>query len=336
MKTSPLDDWIARKITEHSPRAFSPGALTEYQWEKLQDTFDYVCAKSRFYRERLGARSAKKLHRIEDIRELPFTTPEDLSQSGHEFLCVSQSEVERVVTAPLPGSNDDVKRIFFSAEDLELTMDFFHHGMTTLIKPGQRVLILLPGSGPFGVADLLSKGIARAGAEGIIHGIITNPSTTIREITQKNIDCVVGIPTQVAALAQHKDAKDIPRGRMKSVLLSGEFVSSACIGAIRAAWYCPVFTHYGSVEMGYGGGVDCEAFSGYHLREADLLFEIIDPRNGQHVPEGRYGEIVFTTLTRRAMPLIRYRSGDWARFLPGRCPCGSILRRMDRVMGKSG
>jgi len=84
-------------------------------------------------------------------------------------------------------------------------------------------------------------------------------------------------------------------------------------------------------EMGLGGGVDCEARCGYHLREADMLFEIIDPVSGECLPDGEYGEVVFTTLTRRGMPLIRYRTGDVSRFLTEPCPCGTRLRTLERI-----
>jgi phenylacetate-coenzyme A ligase PaaK-like adenylate-forming protein len=84
-------------------------------------------------------------------------------------------------------------------------------------------------------------------------------------------------------------------------------------------------------EMGLGGGVECQARRGYHVREADLYFEIINPTTGQPVVEGESGEVVFTTLTRRGMPLIRYRTGDISRFIPGDCPCGAILKTLERV-----
>jgi phenylacetate-coenzyme A ligase PaaK-like adenylate-forming protein len=86
--------------------------------------------------------------------------------------------------------------------------------------------------------------------------------------------------------------------------------------------------------MGFGGGVECEARQGYHMREADLLFEIVDPKTGAHLGEGEAGEVVFTTLTRRGMPLIRYRTGDLSRFLPGPCPCGTVLKTMAPVRGR--
>ena len=133
---------------------------------------------------------------------------------------------------------------------------------------------------------------------------------------------VVGIPVQVLGLARLSVAGGAPL-HLKTVLLSTDHCSPVVATAIEAAWGCRVFDHYGTTEMGLGGGVDCEAHAGYHLREADLLVEVVDPESGAPLPDGEYGEVVFTTLTREAMPLIRYRTGDRGRFLPGACPCGS-------------
>jgi phenylacetate-coenzyme A ligase PaaK-like adenylate-forming protein len=87
-------------------------------------------------------------------------------------------------------------------------------------------------------------------------------------------------------------------------------------------------------EMGLGGAVDCRARSGGHIREADLYVEIVDPDTGRPLPDGEQGELVFTTLTRTGMPLIRYRSGDLSRFIPEPCPCGTVLRRLAWVKGR--
>jgi phenylacetate-coenzyme A ligase PaaK-like adenylate-forming protein len=95
-----------------------------------------------------------------------------------------------------------------------------------------------------------------------------------------------------------------------------------------------VFNHYGMTEMGYGGGVECEALNGYHLREGDLYFEIIDPDSGSPIEDGKYGEIVFTSLNRIAMPLIRYRTGDIGAFSTDLCPCGTFLRTLKKVAGR--
>jgi phenylacetate-coenzyme A ligase PaaK-like adenylate-forming protein len=86
--------------------------------------------------------------------------------------------------------------------------------------------------------------------------------------------------------------------------------------------------------MGLGGGVDCHAHAGYHLRAADLHFEIISPTTGDPLDDGQTGEVVFTTLGRAGMPLIRYRTGDMGRIIAGSCSCGSPLRRMERVRNR--
>ena len=87
-------------------------------------------------------------------------------------------------------------------------------------------------------------------------------------------------------------------------------------------------------EMGLGGAVDCRARCGCHIREADIYIEIVDPTTGQPMPDGKQGEVVFTTLTRNGMPLIRYRTGDLSRIIAEPCPCGTILRRLAWVSGR--
>ena len=95
-----------------------------------------------------------------------------------------------------------------------------------------------------------------------------------------------------------------------------------------------LYPHYGSRECGLGGAVTCQAFEGMHLRENHIIPEIID-ENGNVLPDGEYGELVITTIGVDAMPLIRYRTGDYTRILP-LCPCGGVTRRIDTVSRREG
>lgn len=320
MRRTPLEPWIARKIGSPA-ESIAPGALASYQRKAVADTVQQVRERSRFYRRHLpaGADSA-------DLETLPFTTADDIRGDPMGFVCVSQSDIHRIVTLDTSGTTGAPKRVSFTLADQELTIDFFEVGMSTFTDPGDRVLILLPGETPGSVGDLLATGLTRLGAVPIKHGPVRDPAAALEVMTRERVDVAVGVPTHVLSLARRN-----PSPRLKSVLLSTDHVPGAVVRAIEDAWGCVVYNHYGMTEMGLGGGVECEAREGYHLREADMIFEIVDPDTGRRCPDGRYGEVVFTTLTRAAMPLVRYRTGDVSRFVDRACPCGSSLALLEQV-----
>ena len=325
----PLENWIRNRI---SVSRLDADAISHYQLSKLRETVAYVRRHSPFYARHLSGRTEKELQYLQDLRKFPFTTAAHLIQGGLDFLCVSQDSVERVVTLETSGTTGGPKRIFFTREDLEKTIDFFAHGMAGFVNPGGRVLILLPGDRPDSVGDLLVRGIGRIGAEGIVHGPVRDPEAAVKAVQVHGIDCIIGIPVQVLAMA--RSGPPLKRGRLKNVILTTDYVPNAILRAVESAWECRVFNHYGMTEMGYGGGLECSARNGYHFREADLFFEIIDPSTGRPKNDGELGEVVFTTLTRNGMPLIRYRTGDISRFLRSRCTCGARLGRMERVRAR--
>ncbi|MDD2852781.1 MAG: AMP-binding protein [Desulfuromonadaceae bacterium] len=331
---TPLEPWIHTKIGLPKSTLLTRTALNDYQLERLRATVEHARRRSPFYRQKLDGICGADIERLDDIAKLPFTTPADIQEDDLRFLCVSQGAIERVVTLQSSGTTCAPKRLHFTAQDLELTADFFRQGMSTLVKPGERVLIMMPGELPGSVGDLLTQGLARMDVQGIVHGIVRDEPAAIAEIIAKEIDCLVGLPVQLLGLIRHPDAATIRHGRIKSVLLSADYVPQAIVREIESAWGCPVFNHYGMTEMGLGGVVDCEVRSGGHIREADLYFEIIDPASGRTVPDGERGEVVFTTLTRSGMPLIRYRTGDLSRFIPEPCSCGTVLKRLEWIKGR--
>lgn len=329
---TPLEPWIAARIGLTGGTRLTRDALERYQLARLAETLEHVREQSPFYRTHLAACGTPAS--LVELTRLPFTTPEQIREDDRRFLCVSPGEIERVVTLHSSGTTAPPKRLHFTARDLELCIDFFHHGMGTMVRPGERVLILMPGELPGSVGDLLARGLERLGVEGIIHGLVQDGEATLGRIVDEEIDCLVGLPVQLLGLARHPAAGLIGHNRLKSILVSADYAPRAVREALTATWGVPVFDHYGMTEMGLGGAVECAARCGYHPREADLLVEIVEPLSGERLPEGEPGEVVFTTLTRRGMPLIRYRTGDLARFLTEPCPCGSVLRRLERVQGR--
>lgn len=306
--------------------------LEQYQLNKIKEILAYVKKYSRFYKEYLKDVNESTVNSLEDFEKIPFTLPNHIKDNLSGFLCVSQKDIARVVTLRSSGTSGEEKRIYFTEGDLQLTIDFFKHGMSCLVNKGDKVLVLLPGSAYGSIGDLLKKALKQIGIDCYVQGVLTDPKNTAKFIQDKNINCIVGIPIQLLYLSRMES--EIFKNKIEKVLLSTDYVPETLVREITNEFGCRVFTHYGMTEMGYGGGVECEALNGYHMREADLYFEIIDPVTGKIVEPGQIGEIVFTTLTREGMPLIRYRTGDIASFSREACLCGSFLKTMNRVLGR--
>lgn len=324
MKITSLENWIYRKIGDTD--------IEGYQLRKLKENVKYVKNNSRFYSDHLGHIDENNINSFKDFEEVPFTTAEDLKDNSLKFLCVSQQHISRIVSLNTSGTTGKSKRIFFTEEDQELTVDFFKEGMRDIVDSNDRVLILLPGETPGSVGDLLKKALSRIRVQSYIQGPIKDIKEIADIIKLKKVNSIVGIPIQILLLSR-KERKAFS-DNVEKVLLSTDYVPNVLIDELTSLGKCKVFTHYGMTEMGLGGGVECQCLNGYHLREADLYFEIINPATGRRVKDGEYGEIVFTTLTRKGMPLIRYRTGDVGRFSRKACDCGTVLKTMDRILGR--
>ncbi len=335
MKITPLHEWIAQCIG--CPAVdFNRTTLERHQLERLNWVIHYTYEHSRFYRERL-ANTSKTITSFNDFSAFPFTTADDLRADPNRFVCVSQDDVQRIVTLPTSGTTGESKRVFFSAADQELTVDFFKVGMSTLAGPGDRVLILLPGLRPGTVGDLLKIGLERLGCTATIYGPVDDEEKVLRLIRELDANLLVGAPVHLHRLARWDEAFQIlPKKQIRSVLTSTDVLANTIRANLQSIWGCEVFDHWGMTETGLGGGVECEAHQGFHLRAADLYVEIIDPVTGQVLPEGEHGEVVITTLTRSAMPLIRYRTGDLSRLITGACACGSFIPRLERITHRVG
>lgn len=322
-----LDDWSARRMGVNRDH-FDRDMIERYQLARLREILSWASQHSPFYRDHL--KDISSIGTLDEIADLPFTTAADLCTDPRRFVCVSQRDIQRVVTLESSGTSGPPKRLFFTSADLERTIDFFHHGLSLMAGTGDIIGIMLPGTLPGSVGDLLVSAAKRLGAEPVVLGFIADPRMAAAAIAQHRITLLIGVPVQILAAAR---ATRFPI-TMKSVLLCSDYSADGIVQELQRAWGAEIFQDWGMTEMGYGGGVQCACHDGYHLQETDFLFEIIDPESGIPLPPGTWGEVVLTTLTRRGMPLIRYRTGDMSRFLVPACGCGSPLRRLDRVIAR--
>jgi phenylacetate-coenzyme A ligase PaaK-like adenylate-forming protein len=314
---SPVNTWTAARTGLSGN--LNPETLRQWQREKLKGQIRYANKNSAFYRNQLPDDC--------ELTELPFTSPCDIVYDPFAFLAVPQSLVARVTTLSNSGTTSQRKRIFFSKADLERTMDFFAAGMSTMTCKGEHAQILLSNKTENSLGSLLRESLSRIGVISEIPGAIKTANKAIE--ASRGSDCLIGMPAEI--LYMSRTAPDL---RPKSVLLAADYAPQSVINSIKETWKCDVFTHYGHTEFGFGCAVDCRYHNGHHLRDADLIFEIIDLRTGKPSNPGERGEIVITTLSNEAMPLIRYRTSNISLIINEPCGCGSILPRLGRIEGR--
>ena len=317
MKKTELDAWICQ--VEDLPE-LNREILADLQFRRLNETLSRVTARGGVYR---GYPS--HLESLDELKQLPFTTPRMLSDAPGRFLLLSQGEIQRVISGGTSGTTGLPKRIFYTARDLEHTIGFFAAGISEMLRPGEKCLIAFPFTGPFGLGDLIAQAVEQLGAIPVPAGNPGAWGAWCRLIRETSPDAWIGFPALLLGIARMY-GEGFP---IRKALISADACPSGITEPLEALLGSRPYPHYGSRECGLGGAVTCPAFEGMHLRENHILAEIVDEA-GHPVPDGQWGELVITTIGLEAMPLIRYRTGDWTRFLPP-CPCGGVTRRLDRV-----
>ncbi len=325
-----LDTWLAHKLSSSIENL--PSAIKAEQEQRCKALLHYAMQHSTLYAQRFASFAVDSFT-WQDFATLPFATAEDL-QNPEQLLCVSKAQVARMVTLQSSGTTAPPKRLAFSHEDLAATKDFFAVGMSQLVQRNQRLLSLWPGAmRPHGVSALLHEALKNNGVEVFAGEAMSTEQSLLEEFHQYNPHVLVAAPRQLSILVDLLESKKLEKGPLHAVLSSAEYLAQDLEHRLQQQGLL-LLDHYGISEAGYGGGVECLHKCGYHMRELDLYIEIIHPQTLQPLPHGHEGEIVLTTLTRKAMPLIRYRTGDVASLLAGPCPCGSPLHRLSRVQGR--
>ena len=322
MERTKLENWIER--IEALPELTREG-LESLQLRRLNETLAKLKERGGFYKD-----YPEKLESLAGLRELPFTTAADLSEHPGRFLLTSQSEVSRVISGATSGTTGPAKRVFYTAKDTEHTVGFFTAGISEMLSAGEKCLIAFPFTGPFGLGDLIAQAVERLDAIPIKAGFGQTWGELIALVRETKPQTYIGFPVPLLSLARLY-GEDFP---IRRALVSGDACPEGVMEELEKALGSPLYPHYGSRECGLGGAVTCPAFEGMHIRENHILPEIID-EGGNVLPDGQYGELVITTIGADAMPLIRYRTGDFTRILPP-CGCGGITKRLDTVSRREG
>lgn len=328
-----LDRWVC----ERTGIKFSdPDSLEKYQVEGVKRTLAIAREKSRFYSKYLSGTDIDGFKTLADLEKLPFTTPKDIAGQTPQFACVSQSEVDRIFTLKTSGTTGVSKRICFTREELLMTRDYFGAILSSIITPGSGCLIFFPGNAPLSAGDLIRGAVADAGATAVVHGFVSDFQGASAAVRQSAPEVIIGLPVQMQALGEFMAQSKQGVPRVPYFILTGDHVAPVTAKRIETMFNSRVLSQYGLTETGFGAAVQCTKGRDLHVRSPHLVVEIVDIKTGKVLPEGVFGEVVVTTLERRAMPLIRYRTGDLSRRLDSPCPCGSPFPRLDRVKSRFG
>lgn len=322
MKRTNLENWI--ETIEVLPKLTREG-MEELQLRRLNETLARLKARGGFYKD-----YPERLDCLSDLQKLPFTTAQMLSAHPGKFLLTSQAEVSRVISGATSGTTGPAKRVFYTQKDTAHTVGFFAAGISEMLRAGEKCLIAFPFTGPFGLGDLIAQAVERLGAIPIKAGFGQTWEELTALVGKTQPEAFIGFPVTLLSLARVYGA-DFP---IKSALVSGDACPKGVMEELEKTLGNKLYPHYGSRECGLGGAVTCPAFDGMHLRENHIIPEIVD-QSGKVLPDGEYGELVITTIGAEAMPLIRYRTGDFTRILPD-CPCGGVTKRLDTVSRREG
>jgi phenylacetate-CoA ligase len=302
--------------------AMPASAIRHMQAHAFREAVRYAARHQKFFARKLKEAGIDPVRvRVPADLGQVFTKPEDLlSHPAEEFLCREPDLVFETT-----GTSGGPKRVFFDYSELDFAARYeaaalYENG----VRRGDRVVCTFDAGYWISgwVTFLAAKKIGVfCSAPGKLH-----PREIFARLGLYGYNVIVADPTWLVSLSQIAEKEGAPPAKL--IFAAGDRMTDVYRDYVQRVWKAPVILGYGSTEMGGGAGMECLERQGYHLDEYNFFFEILDPD-----PEG-YGELVVTTLSRRVMPLVRYRVRDITRFLPEGCPCGVGIRRISRIRGR--
>jgi len=324
--------------TSFMPAMKTEEELKDLQLKGLRWTVNHAYQGSDFYRKRFNEAGVKPddIRSLDDIKRLPFTTAKDL-QEGYPFplRAVPFKDIVRIHASS--GTTGKRKVLCYTQKDIDDWGDFFArcYEMAGLTEE-DRVQIAV-GYGVWTAGVGFQLGCERFGAMAIPAGPgnIDMQCTFLIDFQSTVLCCTASMGLLMAEEVEKKNIRN--KINLKKMIFGSERSSDSMRKQIDDLLDIEhLFDIPGMTELyGPGTGLDCVHHTGIHYWADYYILEILDPDTLKPVPEGETGEMVVTTLKKEAAPLIRYRTRDLTRLIPGQCPCGSILPRHDRLLGRS-
>ena len=320
------------------PEADTTEELKAYQLKGLQWTANHAYRGSRFYREKMDGAGVRPedIRTLEDLERLPFTTANDLKE-GYPFplLSVPFDEVVRIHASS--GTTGKRKILCYTQKDIDDWTRFFARCYEMARLTAEDRVQIAVGYGVWTAGISFQMGCEAFGAMAVPvgPGNLDMQCQFLIDFKSTVMCCTASMGLLMAEEIGRRGIKG--QINLKKMIFGSERSSDAMRDRIRDLLGIEhLFDIPGMTELyGPGTGLDCIYHTGIHYWADYYILEILNPDTLKPVLEGETGEMVVTTLKKEAVPLIRYRTRDLTRMISGRCPCGSILPRHDRLLGRS-
>jgi len=311
--------------------------LASLQLSKLKAIVRWTYVRNAFYRanfEKAGIKPAD-IELLDDLHHLPFITKEDFRLAYPlEMLCVERKDLREMHMSS--GSTGSPVVMGYTVEDLDQWAECMARCLLMSgLEPGDAIQIT-PSFGLFNGGFGFYHGARKAGMFVIPAGS-GNTARQIKLMNDFQVKGLMGVVSYGIRIMEVLQEMQTDLPSLKVGVFGAETFSDSMREKIQNGLGIEAFDIYGMTETGGVGttGMDCPFHCGIHLWEDQYIAEIVDPETGKAVEDGQQGELVFTSLNRKAIPIVRYRTGDLTRVLSRKaCACGRTGLRIDRVAGR--
>ena len=311
--------------------------LQALQSERLMKQVRYVYDNVEFYRNRMDEAGVKPedIKGIEDLYKLPFITKDDLrDQYPYGLLAVPLNDCVRIQSTS--GTTGRRVVAFYTQEDIDIWEECCARAIMAAGGTDKDVCHVCYGYGLFTGGPGLNGGSHKVGC-------LTLPMSSsnserqlqfMEDLGSTILCCTPSYAANLGEAVNERGIKD--KIKLKAGIFGAEPWTEEMRHQIEESLGIKAYDIYGLTEIsGPGVSFECEEQAGMHIQEDHFIPEIIDPKTGEVLPEGEIGELVFTCITKKAFPLLRYRTRDLCRLTRKKCSCGRTHIRMTKPMGRS-
>ncbi|MFW5976539.1 MAG: phenylacetate--CoA ligase family protein [Bacillota bacterium] len=312
--------------------------LRKWQGQKLQETVSRVYHNVPFYRKKMQNNNLKPedIQSINDLKLLPFTTKEDLRDNyPYDLFAVPMSQIIRVHASS--GTTGKPTVVGYTRNDIATWSEVVARTLACAGIEKNDLIQVAYGYGLFTGGLGIHYGSEKIGATVIpISG--GNTKRQIQLLQDFGSTAIACTPSYALYLSESLEENkiNIEELDLKIGILGAEPWTNSMRKEIEQKLNITAIDIYGLSEIiGPGVASECEYQNGLHINEDHFVPEIIDPQTGETMPEGKKGELVFTTITKEGLPLLRYRTRDLTRLNYDKCECGRTIVRMEKCLGRS-